>query len=107
MSAEMLGHNAVGKSIDVVTGGTDTPLLLINLSRRKLTGADASSSTEFAPSAPMEHLICDEISFVGPESLEMSPDSNSGMSLVIESLGINHESRGFKMRKMDSKNSHK
>lgn len=53
-NARLLSATLMERGIDIVTGGTDTSLLLADLCRRKLTGADASTSLERAG------LICNK-----------------------------------------------
>ena len=47
-NARALATTLVERGLDVVTGGTDTPLMLVDLRRHGLTGADASDSLERA-----------------------------------------------------------
>ena len=47
-NARSLAATLVSRGLDVVTGGTDTPLLLVDLRRRNLTGAAACESLERA-----------------------------------------------------------
>ena len=47
-NARTLAATLVSRNLDVVTGGTDTPLLLVDLRRHKLTGAAACQSLERA-----------------------------------------------------------
>ena len=45
-NARALAATLVGRGIAVVTGGTDTPLMLVDLRGKGLTGAEASASLE-------------------------------------------------------------
>ena len=47
-NARMLAASLMERGIDVVTGGTDTPLILVDLRSKKLTGAEAAASLERA-----------------------------------------------------------
>ncbi len=47
-NARALAHTLIDRGIDVVTGGTDTPLMLVDLRSKKLTGAEAAASLERA-----------------------------------------------------------
>ncbi len=47
-NARMLAATLVERGVDIVTGGTDTPLLLIDLRGKNLTGAEAAESLERA-----------------------------------------------------------
>ncbi|HDH03149.1 MAG TPA: serine hydroxymethyltransferase, partial [Actinobacteria bacterium] len=47
-NARTLAATLVGREVDVMTGGTDTPLLLIDLRQIGLTGAEASDALEAA-----------------------------------------------------------
>jgi len=47
-NARVLAAALIDHGIDVVTGGTDTPLLLVDLRKQGLTGAEASESLERA-----------------------------------------------------------
>jgi len=47
-NARTLAATLVGRGVDVVTGGTDTPLILVDLRRKGLTGAETSESLERA-----------------------------------------------------------
>lgn len=47
-NARALAATLVERGIDVVTGGTDTPLMLVDLRRVSLTGAEASEALERA-----------------------------------------------------------
>ncbi len=58
-NARALAATLIARDIDVVTGGTDTPLMLVDLRRRGLTGAEASASLERAG------LVCNKNSVPG------------------------------------------
>ena len=47
-NARALAQALIDRGLDVVTGGTDTPLVLVDLRRNGLTGAEASESLERA-----------------------------------------------------------
>lgn len=47
-NARRLAATLMARGVDVVTGGTDTPLMLVDLRQKGLTGAEASESLERA-----------------------------------------------------------
>ncbi|MDX1431185.1 MAG: serine hydroxymethyltransferase [Gammaproteobacteria bacterium] len=47
-NARALADTLMARGVDVVTGGTDTPLMLVDLRLRDVTGADASAALERA-----------------------------------------------------------
>lgn len=81
-NARAMAGALVERDVDVVTGGTDTPLMLVDLRSRNLTGADAAAALEQAG------LICNKNSVPGDTT---PPTVTSGLRFGV-SAGT---TRGF------------
>ena len=88
-NARTLVATLVARGVDIVTGGTDTPLMLVDLRRRDLTGAEASESLERAG------LTCNKNTVPGDTQ---SPMVTSGLRFGV-SAGT---TRGFRAAKLES-----
>jgi len=81
-NARSLAFSLINNGIDVVTGGTDTPLLLVDLRKLQLTGKQASEVLE------VSGLICNKNTIPGDAQ---SPKITSGLRFGV-SAGT---TRGF------------
>ena len=88
-NARTLAATLVARGVDIVTGGTDTPLMLVDLRRRDLTGAEASESLE------RTGLTCNKNTVPGDTQ---SPTVTSGLRFDV-STGT---TRGFRAAKLVS-----
>ena len=88
-NARTLAATLVARGVDIVTGGTDTPLMLVDLRRRGLTGAEASESLERAG------LTCNKNTVPGDTQ---SPMVTSGLRFGV-SAGT---TRGFRAAEFES-----
>jgi glycine hydroxymethyltransferase len=82
-NARTMAGALVERNVDVVTGGTDTPLMLVDLRSRGITGAEASESLERAG------LVCNKNSVPGDTT---PPTVTSGLRFGV-SAGT---TRGFR-----------
>ena len=88
-NAQALAATLVGRGIAVVTGGTDTPLMVVDLRKTGLTGAQASESLERAG------LTCNKNSVPGETQ---PPTITSGLRFGV-SAGT---TRGFRVAEFET-----
>ncbi|TFH46078.1 MAG: serine hydroxymethyltransferase, partial [Lysobacterales bacterium] len=82
VNARTLAKTLIDRGVDVVTGGTDTPLILVDLRAKRLTGAETSASLERAG------LTCNKNSIPGDTQ---PPTVTSGLRFGVSAA----TTRGF------------
>ena len=87
-NARTLAATLVARGVDIVTGSTDTPLMLVDLRRRNLTGAEASESLE------RTGLTCNKNTVPGDTQ---SPTVTSGLRFGVSARAT----RGFRAAKLE------